>query len=129
MGIQKLNKDIATKTTQNDIKTDTSNILNSINDNNWSEKTFETNAPAIESHFSGTILNITGSGFLVSITGYESTQQDDHAIQIDGGTIYNVTTYNAQLLSYFPVRFNSSIKITTESSSIGKSNNAWVILD
>lgn len=87
----------------------------------WSSKGFQTNTPTVSEHYSyySTILNITGSGYVI---GLFAPIQTRWALQIDGGSIY---TMSAHYFYLFPLRFNSSLKITSDEEDCF----AWVVLD
>jgi hypothetical protein len=103
----------------------------------WSKKTFQTSAPTIADHALYTHIDVLGSGYIVDVRSVAIGSNMYYRIQIDGGSIYEVKSSSYTSTSgkasssggnFFPIRFNSSLKITggTSSSWI---DNVWVVLD
>lgn len=91
----------------------------------WDKKTFELSASISTSHSSYTHIDLEGSGYLIYLNANGVT----FYIQIDGGEIYAIsTTVDTGGFSLFPIRFNSSIKITASRAS-SSSCSVGVILD
>ncbi len=91
----------------------------------WDKKTFELSASISTNHSSYTHIDLKGSGYLIYLNGNNVT----FCIQIDGGEIYAIsTTVDTGGFSLFPIRFNSSIKITA-SKAPSISSSVGVILD
>jgi len=94
---------------------------------NWADKSFQTNAPT-GSHENITILDIDGSGYLVSISSMHPSG-NRAGIQIDNGSIYKVNPYNTGI-GLFPIRFNNSLKVTANHMGYDANDiSVWVVLD
>jgi hypothetical protein len=111
--------------------TDVANIQANINQIplvsavDWASKSFQTSA-VIDVHQAVTHLDIIGSGYLNSIFNF-STTTIYYGIQIDGGSIYLISG-NPSALSLFPIRFNTSLKVTSNSNPAGN-RAVWAVLD
>jgi hypothetical protein len=88
---------------------------------NWANKTFVTSAPAT-SHNSYTHLDITGSGYLVALSGTSFT------MSIDGGDIHKIYIGSSTCASLFPIRFHKSL-LLKGASAPSDEKSAWVVLD
>ena len=98
-----------------------SNILAPVQ---WNNKVYATSAPT-GAHQANTHINLTGSGFLIGIIDPGGSTW---AVQVDGGLIHNLNSGGGGLVSLFPIRFNTSLKVTCSVAS-NVSYNAWYILD
>jgi hypothetical protein len=97
------------------------NILTKVNSiTNLSSLSFQTSCPNVS--MTGQLqLSVTGSGYLVAINGGLRFY-----IRIDGGSTKEFYPNSGH--NFFPVRFNSSLEIRSQSSP-DSSNNVWVVLD
>lgn len=93
----------------------------------WPSKTFDIGGRTESSHAAETILNISGSGYLAAIIS--SADSDTWTVEIDGGTIYQISAdTNGFALNFGNWRFDSSVKVA---SSGPKNDNrtALAVLD
>ncbi|OEH86260.1 hypothetical protein BHU72_12050 [Desulfuribacillus stibiiarsenatis] len=91
----------------------------------WSQKRFQTSSPT-GTHHANTYLDIQGSGYLVCI--HRNGTNVAISLQIDGGAIYNISSGQDNTVNLFPIRFNTSLVIKTNTTVDGN-NFAWVVLD
>jgi len=89
----------------------------------WASKTAEQAWNTETSHASVTWLNLTGSGYLVQ--AYTDTA---FRFEIDGGPIYSWFPTDGDSLPLFPIRFESSLKISS-AGSVNDNRNVWVVMD
>ena len=83
---------------------------------------FTTNAATIESHLANTVLDISGSGYLLCI---KAATAFGASIQIDGGVIYVYNVSAGETATLFPLRFNTSLIIKSNAAD----STAWAVLD
>jgi len=87
----------------------------------WSTKTLTTST-STTTHKSNTLVNISGSGYLIAIT---SRPFANFAVEIDGGSVFAYTLENNAVVFY--ARFDSSVKVT--SGKVGPQVTANVVVD
>ena len=63
---------------------------------------FTTNAATIESHLANTVLDISGSGYLLCVRAVTAFSA---SIQVDGGVIYLHNVSGGQTTTLFPLRY------------------------
>lgn len=95
----------------------------------WSSKSFTQSFGTVASHFSNTELDISGSGYVVSIWQHsDGVNKEEYGIEVDGGNIQHINILSREGafgISLLPVRFDSSLKV---SSSDGR-GGVWVVQD
>ncbi|MTI82577.1 MAG: hypothetical protein FH756_01500 [Firmicutes bacterium] len=87
----------------------------------WASKSFQTSASDEAWATDHTHLNISGSGYLVSLL----TSQVDYRITLDGVSYYISCD---QSMPLFPVRFNTSLVVKSVDAP-NHATSAWVVLD
>lgn len=90
----------------------------------WLSGSFVTGVSPKTSHQANNIVDIEGSGYLISIV-LTTTTSTILAFQIDGGEIYEIVSPTPIPLF---LRFNRSLKITCSQVASSRTN-AWVVLD
>jgi len=126
---------IADKTTLDAVKTDTTSILSNFpisGGTDWSTKTPGMSTQTLSSNYSNTLVDITGSGYLVAIFN-NTGNGTDISIKVDGGASFwkRIALMSSSANASFPffIRFETSLLVTASSTLSAHLFGCQYILD
>jgi hypothetical protein len=92
----------------------------------FEDKTVNIRSATQASHTTYTWVNVTGSGLLLGVV---TISGNEVRVQLDGGSIYQMTTNNTSGAQYWPMflKFTGALKVSSAGSTTGQAFAVYLL--